>query len=139
MEKIPSDLQHNYSLKFLEAAFCTEHRGIIKNPDGYGIRTGDCGDTIEIFLSVQDNIIRAVSFEIDGCMNTAACANAIVGLAEGKTVEDAWQISPEQVAQYLETLPEDHFHCAELATGALYLALSDYRKIQGNIWKKAYL
>ncbi|MCP4673404.1 MAG: iron-sulfur cluster assembly scaffold protein, partial [Desulfobacula sp.] len=37
----------------------------------------------------------------------------------------AWKISPEKVNKFLETLPEDHFHCAELAVGALYLALAD--------------
>ena len=45
--------------------------------------------------------------------------------AEGKPVDSAWQISPEQVSTFLSTLPADHFHCAELAVGALYLALAD--------------
>jgi nitrogen fixation NifU-like protein len=32
------------------------------------------------------------------------------------------------VADYLEPLPEDHFHCAELAVGAFYLALADSQR-----------
>ena len=47
-------------------------------------------------------------------MNTAACANTIVNMVENKTIEQAWEITPEAVAGYLETLPKDHFHCAEL-------------------------
>ncbi len=43
----------------------------------------------------------------------------------GKTIEAAWEITPEEVIRFLETLPEDHFHCAELAVGAFYLALTD--------------
>jgi nitrogen fixation NifU-like protein len=50
-------------------------------------------------------------------------------MATGKTIEAAWEIKPEDVIQFLETLPEDHFHCAELAAGAFYLALTD---IQGR-------
>lgn len=130
--------EHKYSLRFLEAAFRTDHLERMAHPDGYGKRTGDCGDTIEIFLSVQENLIRRICFDVNGCMNTAACGNAIVCLAEGKSPDDAWRITPEKVAQYLETLPPDHFHCAELATGALYLALTYYRKLQCNCWKKKY-
>ncbi|MGE0083836.1 MAG: iron-sulfur cluster assembly scaffold protein [Desulfococcaceae bacterium] len=130
--------EHRYSLRFLETAFRTDHRERIAHPDGYGKRTGDCGDTIEIFLSVQENLIRRICFDINGCINTAACANAIVCLAEGKSPNDAWRITPEHIAQYLETLPPDHFHCAELAAGALYLALTDYRKTHCSCWKKAY-
>jgi nitrogen fixation NifU-like protein len=31
------------------------------------------------------------------------------------------------VADFLKTLPADHFHCAELAVGALYLALASLK------------
>jgi len=138
MNEKHSEEEQGYSLHFLETAFRTDHRERMANPDGYGKRTGDCGDTIEIFLSVQENLIRRICFDINGCINTAACANAIVCLAEGKSPDDAWRITPEQIAHYLQTLPPDHFHCAELAAGALYLALSDYRRTSCNCWKKAY-
>jgi len=38
----------------------------------------------------------------------------------------------------LETLPPDHFHCAELAVGAFYLALAHLRDNQKSPWKKLY-
>jgi nitrogen fixation NifU-like protein len=71
-------------------------------------------------------------------MNTAAAANTVIHLAECKAVDQAWDISPETVFNYLETLPEDHFHCAELAVGALYLALSDLQENRRSPWKKTY-
>jgi nitrogen fixation protein NifU and related proteins len=58
--------------------------------------------------------------------------------AEGKTREEAWEITPETVAEYHKTLPPDHAHCAELAVGALYLALSDFQKTNRNPWQKMY-
>lgn len=139
MEETASDSLQQHSLHFLEAAFRTDRQGKIAHPDGYGIRVGDCGDTIEIFLSVEESIIRRVSFVIDGCLNTVACANAIADLTEGRPVSEAWKINADIIARYLETLPEDHFHCAELASGAMYLALSDYQRIHRENWKKAYM
>ena len=53
-------------------------------------------------------------------------------------MDEAWEITPETVANFLETLPADHYHCAELAVGTLYLALSDTRENQRSPWKKMY-
>ena len=95
------------------------------NPAGVGSKTGDCGDTITFYLAIENGIITAVNFEIDGCINTCACCNGLANLVEGKTVRQAWEVTPENIIEYLETLPADHYHCAELAVGAFYLALSD--------------
>lgn len=61
-------------------------------------------------------------------MNTMACCNTVVHMAQGLTPDQAWEITPDQVAEYLETLPEDHYHCAELSLGGFYLALTDFRQ-----------
>jgi nitrogen fixation NifU-like protein len=57
---------------------------------------------------------------------------------EGRTLTDGWQLTPENVSDYLETLSADHFHCAELAVGAFYKALTDYNRRQRELWKKNY-
>ncbi|MCP4670353.1 MAG: iron-sulfur cluster assembly scaffold protein [Desulfobacula sp.] len=115
----------DHSLKYIEMALRTDRIERITDPDGYGKRTGDCGDTVEFFLNCNDNTISSSSFQVHGCMNTTACSNTVAKFIQGKTIESAWKISPEKVNKFLETLPEDHFHCAELAVGALYLALAD--------------
>ncbi len=129
-QKDAPDFWQEHSEQFLIMAFDSEKRGKLAHPDGYGKRTGACGDTVEIFLAIKDNIITGVTFDLQGCLNTSACANTVATLAEGKSVEAAWSITPEIVAAYLQTLPADHFHCAELAVGAFYLALTDYRHHQ---------
>jgi nitrogen fixation protein NifU and related proteins len=119
--------QH-HSIRYLEAALdCTRHETPV-NPDGYGKKTGGCGDTVEYYLSVQQNRIACISFSTDGCLNTNACANALSTLCEGKSIEECWSITPEAVADYLETLPVQEIHCAELAVGAFYLALASIQK-----------
>ncbi|MEW6258570.1 MAG: iron-sulfur cluster assembly scaffold protein [Thermodesulfobacteriota bacterium] len=132
------DFWQSHSLKFLEMAFRTDKMETMAKPDGFGRKTGDCGDTVEIYLKLNDERIETASYGLRGCLNTAACANAVIEMIEGRTIDEAWEIGPEAVAEYLETLPPDHFHCAELVVGALYLALADCREKQRNPWKKLY-
>ena len=132
------DFWQDHSLHYLEMAFRHDRRERLQNPDGYGSRTGECGDTVEIFLSIQQGHIQAVSFQTTGCMNTNACANTVSHLSEGKTIEDVWEITPEVVIEFLETLPKENYHCAELAVGAFYLALANCQECQRNSWKKPY-
>ena len=100
----------------------------MEKPDGVGKKTGDCGDTVTIYLAVKNGIVDQLTFELEGCINTNACANALAVLVEGKPVEDCWNVTPTDVIDFLQTLPEDHHHCAELAVGTLYLALADWAK-----------
>lgn len=138
MPSSEADIWQTHSMKFLESAFRTDRREKLTHADGHGRQTGECGDTVEFFLMIQDNRLEHISYDIKGCINTNACTNAIIDLLEGKSLAEAWELDPEDVADYLETLPADHFHCAELATGALYLALADARDKQKSPWKKLY-
>jgi nitrogen fixation NifU-like protein len=125
--------QHYY-----RTALDTKRRKRIKNSDGYGKKTGECGDTIEIFLMGDNDHIRKIFFETNGCLNTLACANTVACLCEGKTITEAWEITPEHIANYLEVLPPEEIHCAELAAGTFYLALSNYKQNKRSPWKKIY-
>lgn len=118
----------DHSDNYLKMAFSTIHQGTLDAPDGYGRRTGDCGDTVTFFLTVRQDVIESITYQADGCMNTHACANTIIHLAENLPIIQAWNITPERVVDFLETLPESEIHCAELATGAFYQALSDFEK-----------
>jgi len=132
------DFFQDHSRNFLEMALGTERQASMQHPDGYGKRTGVCGDTVELFLKVHKKKVQAVSYHVEGCINTNACCNAVAQMAEGADVDAAWGITPERVADYLETLPPNHQHCAELAVGALYLALANYLELQRHPWKKGY-
>ncbi|MGD9237960.1 MAG: iron-sulfur cluster assembly scaffold protein, partial [Desulfobacterales bacterium] len=99
------DFWQAHSLRYLEMAFRNDRRAIIAHPDGYGKRTGNCADTVEIYLTVRDGRIRTVAYQTDGCMNTNACANTVAELIEGRDIETAWELTPEDVIAFLETLP----------------------------------
>jgi nitrogen fixation protein NifU and related proteins len=127
MDNSSFDFWQNHSLRFLEMAFRTDKRETLERPDGYGKRSRECGDTLEIFLMVRDGKITSASFETNGCLYSAACANTVVYMAEGKTLEEAREIKPEHIIDYLETLPAAESHCARLAVRSLHAALADVR------------
>jgi nitrogen fixation NifU-like protein len=138
MEQKKFDFWQNHSLHYLEMAFRNDRRERVALPDGYGKRTGECGDTVEIYLIIDKGRIRSVSYETNGCMNTNACSNTVAELAEGRNINDAWEITPDDVVAYLETLPPENRHCADLAVGAFYLALTNWQELQRHPWKKPY-
>jgi len=138
MTETATDFLQTHSMTFLEMAFRTDRREIIERPDGFGEKTGDCGDAAAFYLTVKDDRIHTISYRLNGCIHTNACLNSIAEMCEGKTLSEAWEITPEDLIAYLETLPEDHYHCAELAVGAFYLALADCRETRRSPWKKLY-
>lgn len=138
MSQETNDFLQSHSIRFLEMAFRTDRQESIEKPDGYAEKTGDCGDRVAFYLTLENGRLHTVSYRLDGCIHTNACANTIAEMTEGKTLSEAWEMTPETVAAYLETLPEDHYHCAELAAGAFYLALADCRETSRSPWKRLY-
>jgi len=138
MEKTSALNLHDHSRHFQEMVARVDRCGILEKPDGYGKRIGDCGDTIEMYLSIRGGQLKMITFRVEGCANTVACGNTVSYLMEGRTLADGWQLTPENVIAYLETLENDHHHCAELAVGAFYNALADYNRRRQEAWKTPY-
>ena len=138
MDENKNDFWQSHSLVFLEMAFRSDRRERLHQPDGYGRNEGDCGDSVEFFLQLEGARIKTMAYDVNGCMNTNACANAVIELVEGRSLDKAWELKPETVAAFLESLPAGHFHCAELVVGALYKALADARDVRQKPWKKLY-
>ena len=127
-----------HSVNFLTMALGNDRRERIEDADGYGKCSRECGDTLEIYLMSRNGGIGSASFYTEGCIYTVACANTVVHMIEGKPVEEAWGISSQHIADYLETLPKSELHCAELAVRALRTALLDLRETQRQPWTKFY-
>lgn len=122
------DFWNDHSLEYLGMAHMWDRRKELDNPDGCAQKTGDCGDSITMYLLVEDGLVKQLCFELDGCINTNACCNVVASMVEGNPVAEGWSITPQQVIEFLGTLPDDHHHCAELAVGTYYLTLADYEK-----------
>lgn len=138
-EQIYQDLRKVYGEKAIELLEKQLNRGTMENPDGYAKVTGSCGDTMEMFLRVRDEVIEDCRFETDGCGSTQICGSAATCLAQGKTIIQALGlISAENVIKYLGGLPESDVHCAQLAAETLRRAIADYLANKSSPWRKLY-
>lgn len=138
-EQIYQDLRKVYGEKAIELLEKQLNRGRMENPDGYAKVTGSCGDTMEMFLRVQNEVIEDCCFETDGCGSTQICGSAATCLAQGKTIIQALGlISAENIIKYLGGLPESDVHCAQLAAETLRRAIADYLANKSSPWRKLY-
>lgn len=92
---------------------------------------GPCNDTMNFFLKIKDEIIKKANFITDGCGATVATASQVTLLIEGKSLEFAENLQPNDIEEAIGGLPEDHKHCAELAATTLRRAIEKY-KYQGQ-------
>lgn len=96
---------------------------IMEDADSVGEITGNCHDCIKIFLKFDGNRICRASFYTTGCGASIVSADAVCELSSGKTIDDASEISGEDIIKTLGKVPEDKTHCAHLASSALQEAL----------------
>jgi nitrogen fixation protein NifU and related proteins len=115
-----------YSPRVVELFQNPVNLGVIPEPNGFGIIRGICGDTMKIYLKIEDDRIEAAGFETDGCEATVAVGSAVTELARGKTLMEVLAISPALLIEDLGGLPEDHLHCSILAVGTLHNAVANY-------------
>lgn len=88
---------------------------------------GPCGDTMQFFLKIKDNIIEKANFITDGCGATVAAGSQTTLMIEGKPLNFAESLNPEDIDKALKGLPEDHKHCAELAIRTLKRSVERYK------------
>jgi len=128
----------NYSAKAIDHAMNPRNLGVMENADVYATITGPCGDTIEIWLKIDDNIISKATFMTDGCGTSIASGSMVTELAKGRDIREAMTISQQDILDALDGLPEESNHCALLASNTLKAAVREYIDIKKEPWKRAY-
>lgn len=118
-----------YSKKVMEHFLNPRNMGKLDDPDGVGTAGNPiCGDTMTIYIKVKNNRIVDIKFQTFGCAAAIATSSMITELAKGKTIEEAEEITRDDVADALEGLPPIKMHCSNLAADALKAAIDDYKK-----------
>jgi nitrogen fixation NifU-like protein len=125
--------QIGYSKKVMEHFTNPRNVGTIENPDGYG-KVGNpvCGDRMEMFITVKDDIITDIKFRTFGCGSAIATSSMVTEMAKGMHVDEAMKITRGDVADELEGLPPRKMHCSNLASNALQEAIKDYKSKKGE-------
>jgi nitrogen fixation NifU-like protein len=135
---IIEDARKIYSEEVIQRWLNPKHMGEMENPQGYGKVTGICGDTVQIFLRVDNNKIIDARFITDGCATTIAAGGMACELAIGKLLKEAFKITKDIILKQLGGLPEESIHCALLASDTLRAALTDYIQSKNEPWRKLY-
>ncbi|HKQ87413.1 MAG TPA: iron-sulfur cluster assembly scaffold protein [Candidatus Acidoferrales bacterium] len=78
-----------------------------------------CGDVLRLTVRVQGGKIVAARFKAQGCVPSIAAASAMTDMLVGKTLTDAQQIPPADIAMALDGLPQASTHAVELCCDAI--------------------
>ncbi len=90
-----------------------------------------CGDIMQIYMIIEDDVIKDISFKTFGCGAAIATSSMATELVKGKTIEEAVKLTNKAVTDALDGLPPQKLHCSVLAEEGIKSALADYYKRQG--------
>jgi nitrogen fixation NifU-like protein len=115
-----------YSPELLDHFQHPRNPGTVPEPDATAqLENPACGDILKLTLKLEGGRIAEIRFLAKGCVPAMACGSAITELAKGKTVDDARQLSREDVLQAVGALPEASGHASHLAIDTLSALLRE--------------
>jgi len=138
-EQILEQIRKRYSETVIDHWQNPRNSKKIENPDGYAKVKGPCGDTMEMFLKINNGNISESGFQTDGCGTTIVCGSLATELALNKSFTQALAVvSADEILKKLGGLPLSDVHCAQLAAETLRRALADCLCQKKAPWKKHY-
>jgi nitrogen fixation NifU-like protein len=121
MERSPAHYNRPvYSAELLDHFQNPRNAGEIEAPDRAArLENPACGDILELTLKLEGRRVADIRFRAKGCVPAMACGSAITELAKGKSVEEARQISREDLLQKVGGVPQASSHACHLAIDTL--------------------
>jgi FeS cluster assembly scaffold protein NifU len=115
-----------------------------RNPRNVGTLEGDdvavgkvgnptCGDIMEVFIRIDGEKITDAKFRTFGCGSAIATTSMTTEMVVGMTLDEAMELTRQDVAEELDGLPPIKMHCSNLAADALHEAITNYRRGRGDI------
>ena len=113
-----------YSKKFLDHFNNPRNVGVIEGAEGVGTeKNAVCGDTMTLYLRMEDGVISEARFQTLGCSASIAASSVTTELVAGKSLSEARDITRHNIAEALDGIPPAKLHSAVLAIDALGSAL----------------
>ena len=113
-----------YSKTFLDHFNNPRNVGIIEGAEGVGTeKNAACGDTMTLYLRMQEGVIAEVRFQTLGCSASIAASSVTTELVVGKSVSEARAITRHNIAEALDGIPPAKLHSTVLAIDTLNSAL----------------
>ncbi|MBQ8197379.1 MAG: Fe-S cluster assembly scaffold protein NifU [Clostridia bacterium] len=117
-----------YNEKVMDVFKNPKNVGEIENADGVGlVGNENCGDIMQIFLKIENDIIVDAKFKTFGCAAAIATSSTATEMVKGMTVEEALKLTNRRVVECLGGLPAQKLHCSVLAEEAIKKAIEDYQ------------
>jgi len=119
-----------YSSKAIEYYLKKVNVGRVENPSVHLAYTGPCGDSIEVYLKIESDVIKDAKFQAIGCAGALSSGSALMEMVKEKKLEEAEKITETDIISFLEGIPKQKIHCACLAKRTLQKAIKKYRRIK---------
>ncbi len=121
-----------YSEKVMDHFANPRNVGELENANAVGqVGNAKCGDIMKIYMDIEDDIVKDVSFKTFGCGAAIATSSMATEMVKGKTVDEALSLTNKAVMEALDGLPAEKVHCSVLAEEAIKAAIDDYKSRQG--------
>ncbi|MGB6068220.1 MAG: iron-sulfur cluster assembly scaffold protein [Desulfomonilaceae bacterium] len=124
---ILEEARKTYSPEVIDHFLNPRNVGELENPDCFNAMSGICGDTIGMYVRLNEGTIKRICFVTNGCGPTIACSSALTCMAKGLNIQEAMKITGSDLMEFLGGLPVEHTHCADLAVNTLRSALAKAR------------
>lgn len=120
-----------YNEKIINIFQHPKYVGEIRSASGIGKAVdNELGDTAKVYLKVEDNIIIQAKAKTFGGVASIVCVDVAMGLIRNKTIEQALEITTQDIINQIGELPANKQYCAMLAQDAVEDAVRDFRKRQ---------
>lgn len=121
-----------YSDKAIQYYLDKKNMGSLPDANQISELTGHCGDTMKIFLKIDEGIIRDAKIQVLGCPGAIASAMAAIDMIKGRTLDEALKLTDRDIFRELEEIPDQKQHCIRLTNKTIEKALNDYKSGNGG-------